>query len=190
MSFVLNPETNRMIKIGTKKWRELIRRGMIDNGPIDKPRSKDPVLLHEGKSEDEAKTVRNAFNKTKIGMKKNTTARRKGNNVYEWSKTPHQEDIAEYTAKAASRTLHKNMDSLSSQLEEAYDNDSDDELGDFEYKLKNLILQEMISPDVKKKPDKTMRIMKSKRKNNVFRSEPDEVDTEYEVDENYSGDDY
>lgn len=174
MSFVLNPETNRYVKVGSKKFRELVRHNILENVPTEKPKP-----IHEAKNNEEAAEYVTKLNKNKIGMKKNTSARRRGNKVYEWSNTLHQEDIAEYTAKAASRTLHKNMDSLAEKLEDAYENNSDDELGDFEHNLKNLILQEMINPDVAKKPTTNMRKGYKKQ----------QPETEYEIDPNYSGDD-
>lgn len=156
MSFVLNPETNRMVKVGGAKWRELVRRGMVNNLATQQIEEyKSPNILAANQEAAETNILNHGAKKKKIGMK---TSRMRGGKTYQWEATPHQEDIADYTAKAASRTLHKHMESLSEQLHDAYENDSDEELGDFEYKLKNLILQEMVSPKLHEKANKKMMI--------------------------------
>jgi hypothetical protein len=171
MSFVLNPDTNRMVKVGGKKWRELVKKGMVDNMAIQRV---DENQLQEVLDNNQANASDKILKKKpKIGMK---TSRTRGGKTSEWTAAPHQEDMADYTAKAASRTLHKHMETLSEQLHDAYENDSDEELGDFEFKLKNLILQEMVSPNIHEKPNKKMMIGRIKQK-------PLVSETDYELEE-------
>lgn len=194
-SFILNPESNRMVKVGGKKWRELVKKGMLDD---QTPTRLYSSILHEGKDENEAIAVRNILDRTseegrkKIGMKKNRYPVRRGNNIYEFRNRPRQEEIADFTAKSASRTIHKHMDTLSTQLEEAYNNGDDEELGDFEYRLKNLILQEMLSSGINDKPTvggdhhPPTKI----RTNKPSKIQELQEYEEYEVEDEYTGEDY
>ena len=177
MSFVLNPTTSRMVKIGGKKWRQLIREGIVENLPVQ---TVDKNQVWEAKDSNEAKVVKDIMTRKKIGIKKGEHLMAKGNKVISCINYPKQEDMADFTARVASRTIHKHMDRLSSDLEDAYENGDDDELGDFECKLKNLILQEMVSSTLKEKPNKTMKI-----KGEGEKKEHKEPDTEYELDNDY-----
>lgn len=197
MSFVLNPQTSRMVKVGGKKWRELIKQGMIENSPV---KTLPATVLHEAKDENEAKVIKNILSRPeeeitkKIGMKKNTYAVRRGNKVLEFRNRPRQEEIANFTAESASRTIHKHMDQLSGDLEDAYENGDDEELGDFEHKLKELILQEMVSSNIHEKPTTggngiaPTRIKINKRNDDGDLTEYELGD--FDVGENYEGEDY
>lgn len=165
MSFILNPNTNRMIKVGGKPWRRLVRQGMLPNVPIQ---SSDNTIF-------EAKTVQDANQArdeilTEVEKKravekvdKIQNIKRRGKKVVKTTPGPKNEDLARYTAQCASRTLHKHINNLNEQLEHAYSNSSEldnSQLKEFEDNLKELILQEMISGEVNIEP--TVKTMKKK----------------------------
>ncbi len=96
--------------------------------------------------------------------------------------------MANYTAQCASRTLHKHMDTLNEQLEEAY-RDSDelnaDQLSEFENSLKQLILQEMLSGQANLDPN----VNTNQEKNQIIKEERElnamiPPQSEYELQEN------
>lgn len=193
MSFVLNPRSGRMIKCGGKIWRILVKEGILANDPMapGKP-------LFEGKTIEEAKAkkaelmkqVRITGKEDQLDpimrkLRPNHFPARRGKKIVEVVKTPKQEEIAEYTAQCASRTLHKHIDSLSEHLEDIYDqyDESDgidnDTLKDFEDKLKNLILEEMMSGDAVKPPTR-----KTRRSGGGVQKKYIE-DTDYELDSQF-----
>lgn len=194
-----------MIKVGGKPWRSLVKEGIIANDPIApiKPLLEKKVPLFSGGTIEEAKkkkaelmdqvvlTERKDNIEPQRRLRPNHFPARRGKKVVEVAKTPRQEEIAEYTAQCASRTLHKHIDSLSDSLEDAYDNvDGDstelgsDTLKEFEENLKNLILEEMISGEAAKAPTHNTRIARhSKQKKYV------EPETEYELDSEYGDQD-
>lgn len=161
MSFVLNPKTNRMIKIGGKPWRKLVREGMLPNDPIT-PIGGGNNTLYEAKNEKEAEQAREEILTEQVRttaaqkLTKNQVPGRKGKKVVKITNPPKHEDLARYTASCASRTLHKHINDLSDQLEYAYSESNEldnSQLKEFEDNLKDLILQEMISGEVNKPPD-------------------------------------
>ena len=140
MSYILNPKSNRMVKIGGKAWRSLVREGIIANNPIQPKKevvfpTKSEIEENEieepySKSSNELSTVtpiriplknKDARNKTNSTSRNATyyTQNRKGKPT-KIRNRPKQQDMANYTAQCASRTLHKHKDTLNEQLEEAY----------------------------------------------------------------------
>lgn len=186
MSYILNPKSNRMIRVGGKPWRTLVKEGIIANDPIapGKP-------LFTGNTIEEAKAKKAelmdqvqiterkddlVFDASKTPTRKlrpNHFPARRGKKVVEVAKTPRQEEIAQYTAQCASRTLHKHIDNLAESLEDCEDMD-DETLKEFELNLKELILQEMISGGANQPPTKNTRI---KQKKYI------EPETDYDVDD-------
>lgn len=141
MSYILNPKTNRMIKVGGKPWRDLVKQGLV---PYD-----DSVRDH---SEMEAKKPLREKDARPAARKK-------------YKKRATQNEIANYTAQCASRTLHKHIDALSSRLENVYQQGDPDEkeLSEFEDNLKNLIMEEMLTGEATTEPTKYVRKPPKKR---------------------------
>ena len=208
MSYILNPKSNRMVKIGGKAWRSLVREGIIANNPIQPKKevvfpTKSEIEENEieepySKSSNELSTVtpiriplknKDARNKTNSTSRNATyyTQNRKGKPT-KIRNRPKQQDMANYTAQCASRTLHKHMDTLNEQLEEAY-RDSDelnaDQLSEFENSLKELILQEMLSGQANLDPN----VNTNQEKNQIIKEERElnamiPPQSEYELQEN------
>ncbi len=162
MSHIMNPETGRMVKIGGKPWRALVKKGLIPNDPIT-PAAATPNEIYEGVDEDDAKQMQSTLKtkgKPRRTLAKNTHTQRRGKKLIQVANQPKQEDIASYYAQSASRTVHKNMPALTKELEEAYDeNDelSEEALKNFEAHLRELIHQEAIAGGVLDPPNKYMR---------------------------------
>ena len=208
MSYILNPKSNRMVKIGGKAGRSLVREGIIANNPIQPKKevvfpTKSEIEENEieepySKSSNELSTVtpvriplknKDARNKTNSTSRNATyyTQNRKGKPT-KIRNRPKQQDMANYTAQCASRTLHKHMDTLNEQLEEAY-RDSDelnaDQLSEFENSLKELILQEMLSGQANLDPN----VNTNQEKNQIIKEERElnamiPPQSEYELQEN------
>ncbi len=206
MTHVLNPKTNRMIKIGGKPWRKLVREGMLPNTPTDfsgQKRSIDTTgeikqslisnnILYEAETPQQADQAKEEIltEQAKQTLKlqaqelgQNQHPRRKGKKIVKVVTAPKHEDLAKYTAQCASRTLHKHINDLSDQLEYAYANSNEldaSQLSEFENSLKELILQEMISGEANKAPDiKTMK----KKVNSKF--DQNYAETDYELDSQF-----
>jgi len=206
MTHVLNPKTNRMIKVGGKPWRQLVRQGMLPNNPtvinpdgskIPNVKQREDNLLYEADSVDSANQAREeimAESERKKAVNKlapNQHPARKGKKIVKVTNAPKHVDLAKYTAQCASRTLHKHINDLSDQLEYAYSNSSDldaTQLKEFEESLKELILQEMISGDANLAP--TVKTMKKKAVNETdYEVESLQGDDEY-TDEEYTDEEY
>ena len=176
MSYIINPKTKRNIKVGSKVWRELLLNGVIENKSRNMSDDKKPSLKDK-----------DAREKTQPDTKKYYTQNRKGTPT-KIRKRLKQEELADYTAQCASRTLHKHMNILNEKLEDAY-RDSDelnsDQLTEFENNLKQLILEEMVSGEIALEPT----INTNKEKKEIIEEERElnskiPPHSEYEVQEN------
>lgn len=225
MSYVLNPKTNRMIKVGGKPWRTLVKEGLIANDPITPQAvetSEKSYDLFETQNEiyeaevDEKRppqistrkdNIRNSGNqnilplkqrdariKVKPQPKKGHYVQKRNGRPVQIKKGGRQEDIADYTAQCASRTLHKHIDVLSQQLQDAYD--ASGEVGDlnnetlsqFEGNLKNLILEEMLTGEARKEPNRYMNDNLRQavpQRSQAAKKAPVNYETDYEVDPEY-----
>lgn len=132
--YVKNPETNRPILVGGETWRRVMRKRVEEN--------------------DSKKNL-----KDKDARKKRQFIRKRHDKEFVVHNTPKKEDIANYVAKCAGRTVHKHMDTLSTQLDEAYAQNNeltDEALAEYEENVKNLILVEMLKEDNNEPASKTM----------------------------------
>lgn len=186
MSYILNPKTNRMIMVGGKPWRTLIKEGLISNQldseeeqSTESPQSslinaKVPLRERDARpNRGPAKKRYFTQQRTgKDGQKKDVRMRKK----------PKQEEIADYTAQCASRTIHKHMDALSDQLQGAYESDELDSTGvlsAFEENLKNLILEEMLTGEANKPPNRYMNETRQKKVEENYAYEEESEPAEY-----------
>jgi hypothetical protein len=180
-----------MVKIGGKAWRSLVSEGIIANTPIrpNPVKSLPTVELEENEIEEPTTVtpVRIPLKKKDARNKGYYTQNRKGKPTKIRNRS-NQQDMANYTAQCASRTLHKHMDTLNEQLEEAY-RDSDelnsDQLSEFENNLKQLILQEMLSGKASLDPN----VNTNQEKNQIIKEERElnamvPPQSEYELQEN------
>ena len=136
MTHVLNPKTNRMIKIGGKPWRKLVREGMLPNTATDSPvldrssttepsnnvifEAETPEQAGAAKEEILTEKVKNELKAKTQKLTKEEHPRRKGKKIVKVVTAPKHEDLAKYTAQCASRTLHKHINDLTDQLESEF----------------------------------------------------------------------
>lgn len=196
MSHILNPKTGRMIKIGGKPWRALVKEGLLPNDPMN-PATATPKEIYAGKDEKDAIAVQDELKtsavatkpkgKPRRSLRPKTHTQRRGNKIIEVKNQPKQEEIADFIARSASRTVHKNLPELTKKLEEAYDEDDDEfseeMLKDFEENLRVLIHQEVISGGVNDPPNKYM------RKKGLTKGKYSRHESEYEIVDSSSDDD-
>lgn len=147
MSFVVNPNTNRLIRVGGSAYRKLIKQQMLDeqkqNGLPAIQQSANP---EDGVTEEEyqrqyrdqdpyanLKHVQRKPRKTTAPVRKKIGRRRR---------QPTQEQISQYTAKAASRAFQNNLGTLTEVAQKC---ENEDDLGELDSYLQKLILEEMMA---------------------------------------------
>lgn len=127
---IINPNTQRPVKVGSRTWLKLVKQGVVEGSYTD------PKILKESYELEDVETTKKQLNSTLPAGKQAVKGRgiHKGKLVTR-NKRLGPEDMAKHTAKAASSAMANNMD----ELEEL----DDDEL---ERRLEALILKEMITP--------------------------------------------
>lgn len=136
--FVINPNTSRPVKIGSKTWTKLVKDGLIDGADaVDKIAQEQIVGEIDDELEDEIQEKITDLNKEMPvdqqvvkgrGKYKNKLVKRKKAQV-------NIKEISEQVATAASVAISNNIDELA-------DVDPDD----IEGLLKSLIMEELITP--------------------------------------------
>lgn len=132
---MINPETQRTIRVGGVAWKKLVKRGIVDGNYLD------PCVLAEI---DENKDIDEQIDELNKTLPKNKQAvrgrHRLKNKIVQRVKPPDLGDISEYTAKIASKALKDNFENLA-------------ECDDLEKELEKLIMEEMAgTKKILKKP--------------------------------------
>jgi hypothetical protein len=147
-----------MIKVGGKPWRRLVKQGIIA-GPAQSQADyyvddRRPDNVYHSDSTQDTQAVSSSSSSSLPEHKK--PLRQRDARVPKKRPRAKQNQIADYTAQCASRTLHKHMDALNQQLETVYEAQGGDPssktLSLFEENLKNLILEEMLTGEAKQAP--------------------------------------
>ncbi len=71
MSYILNPKSNRMVKIGGKAWRSLVSEGIIANTPIEPKKE----IVFPTKSEIEESKIEEPENQNDLNLRPVTPVR-------------------------------------------------------------------------------------------------------------------
>lgn len=136
MSAIINPKTNRPVKIGGRIWLELVKEGLIEGGSYNDPKQLDD----QPDNPEELKTRIQEINKTLPRGKQAVKGRGKyAGKIVERKSRPSTEDTARYTAQIASRAVSNNIEELA-------------ECDDIEGMLEKLIIEEMMDTRPKSKP--------------------------------------
>ena len=172
---IINPNTQRPIKVGGRSWLQLVKQGVV-NGHYTDPKKLAPIG-------DNPKEQIEELNKSLP----NTQQAVRGRGQYKGqiitrNKRPNTEDVTRYTAKMASRIVNDNIESLA-------------DCDDIEAELERLILQQMAGPvELSKKTSKKKvgRPRKTTEEKYVLQEapqydEPSQYD-EPEEDESFFGD--
>lgn len=125
--FVINPNTNRPVKIGSRIWTELVKKGIIDG------KYQDPNELCEIEEITDVETKIEEMNKK---LPKYQQAVR-GRGIYKnklviRNKAPTTQEITEFTAKSASKVIKNNQSLI-----------TNDDI-DLEDELEKMIIEEMM----------------------------------------------
>lgn len=163
--YVKNPGTGRNIKIGGKVWKMLISNGILENKGLERNEYADIVdpgkrmPLYEAKTEEQAEIAEKMIKEDpkiakSVGITKGTYIKKIGKKLVKVSKKTSPTDMAEYTAVCASKMLDREMESLAEEYEEQIlgnDELAEEEVENFQQKLKRLILEEMLKSAQKNK---------------------------------------
>ena len=159
---IINPQTQRPVKVGSRTWLKLVKAGAV------KGQYRDPAVLEEngyeladdGSNIEERKIQLNAtLPKGKHAVK--GRGRHKGKIVVRHKRLAPK-DVAKFTTKASASAMANNMDEL--------ENLDDDEI---EAKLEELILREMMR---EQRTNKAPAIKGGGRKKKVVQEELYELD--------------
>jgi hypothetical protein len=157
---IINPKTQRPIRVGSRTWLNLVKEGLIEG------RYNDPKELATIEEEiDINQTIENV-NKTLPRGQHAVRGRGKyKGKIVSRSQKPKTEDISRYTAKIASQVVNNNIDILA-------------ETDDMEQELERLILEEMAVKQIKTKTKK----VNQKEVGFYELSDHEELDTEFQDD--------
>lgn len=135
---IINPNTHRPIKVGSRTWLGLVKLGLVSGDYIDPQKLEDvPEQYYDDNNYVEQKIE--TINKTLPSGKQAVRGRGKyKNKIVSRSKNPTTTEISRYTAQIASRAVKNNIDVLA---------DSDD----IETLLEKMIMEQMTTPIVRGK---------------------------------------
>ena len=159
---IINPKTQRPVKIGSRTWRKLVSDGIIENQKID-----EPCELYELSQEDNIEQKINELNRSLPITEQAVRGRgRFRNKVVKRRKQPSTEIVAEHTIKTTAGKLRDR-----NTYESLHEN------GNFDEDLETMIMRELSkSLNVKAPPEYQVN-------NNIV--EEDEEDYDDESSEDY-----
>jgi len=136
---IINPKTQRPVKIGSRTWRKLVSDGIIENQKID-----EPCELYELSEEDNVEQKINELNKSLPITEQAVRGRgRFRNKVVKRRKQPSTEIVAEHTIKTTAGKLRDR-----NTYESLHEN------GNFDEDLETMIMKELSkSLNVKAPPE-------------------------------------
>ena len=171
---IINPNTQRPIKVGSRTWLGLVKKGII-SGHYRDPRELE-VLPEEDDNEQVEQRIQ-TINKTLPRGKQAVRGRGKyKGKIVSRNRRADPADVSRYTAQIASRAVSNNIDALV-------------ESDDIEGMLEQMILQEMMAtrpasapPVVSKKVGRPKK-KQAEEEQRYELQEPDEYDDETEEEE-------
>ena len=156
---VINPNTQRPIKVGGRIWNKLVKEGIMDGDYID-----DNELTTYNEDDDEKELIKEFNNKLPPNIQAVRGRGKYKNKLVKRYKQPNIQDMSKYTSKIAVQKL-KNKETY----EKLYESD------DFENDLNELIMEEL---NQIKQPRKI-------KKQEVYYEEEEEEEEEEESDDYY-----
>lgn len=136
---VINPKTQRPVKVGSRVWRTLVKEGLFEGS------YKDPRTLYEVQPDEKIEEKIEELNQTLPPNQQAVRGRGKyKNKIVRRNKQAGMEDVIKYTTKTAVKAI-KNTPDIVEEEEE-----------DMETLLENLILKELMGcsqPPPEKKED-------------------------------------
>lgn len=169
---IINPKTQRPVKVGSRTWLKLVKEGLIQG------HYSDPNEIYDVKEGDNEEELIQQFNETLPPTQQAVRGRgRYANKIVKRNKQPSTRQITQHTARATARKLKD--PEIYEQLQEA---------DDFEAELENLIMTELAgyAPEPRKvKPNRNVGSLKQREHaENYYTKEPEEEydEVEYEDD--------
>lgn len=185
---IINPKTNRPIKVGGRSWLKLVKEGVIEGRYTD---PKELAPIQEDGNIDEQ--IRRANENLPRGVQAVRGRGRYKGKIVSRKQQPKTEEVARHTARLASRKVSENLDSLNE-----YETNED-----LEAELERMILEEMAltnEPQTPKPKRGRGRPRKTPKQERYITEEPPLYDEEeeyidttdrqyYDVDDGDDGDD-
>jgi len=138
---IINTKTQRPVKVGSRTWLKLVKDGLVEG------RYSDPNELYEVKEPAEVEGKIEELNKTLPRGQQAVRGRGKyKNKIVRRQKRPDPQELTEYTARTAARTIAQNVDLIELPLRDnaVLVNSSGDTYEDLETQLEKMILAEMM----------------------------------------------
>jgi hypothetical protein len=124
---IINPQTQRPVKVGSRTWLKLVRQGLVEG------KYSDPNEIYTIKEGDDEQELINQFNQSLPPNQQAVRGRGKyANKIVKRHRQPNTETTSRYTVKTTARKL-KNRD-IYEDLQEG---------GNFEEDLEALIMEEL-----------------------------------------------
>ena len=126
---IINPQTQRPVKVGSRTWLKLVREGLVEG------KYSDPTEIYTVKEGDDEQELINQFNQSLPPNQQAVRGRGKyANKIVKRHKQPNTETTSRYTVKTTARKL-KNRE-VYEDLQEG---------GNFEEDLEALIMEELMN---------------------------------------------
>lgn len=123
---IINPKTQRPVKVGSRTWLKLVKEGLVEG------RYSDPKELYEVQDPNNVENKINELNETLPPNQQAVRGRgRYKNKIVKRSKQPSTRAITQHTAKTAARAVSRNIENLT-------------ECEDLEAQLENMIMNELL----------------------------------------------
>jgi hypothetical protein len=178
--FIVNPNTQRVCKVGSRTWLGLVKQGLVSGHYRDpKELATVPDEYHEDDQyvEQKIETINKTLPRGKQAVR--GRGRYKGK-IVSRNTQPSAEDISRYTAKVASRAVNNNIE----ELAELGDDD------DLEGMLEKMIMEEMMAtrpasapPIIRKKVGRPAKTQEYDDEKYLVQDAPQYQDEEDEEDE-------
>lgn len=130
--YIVNPNTQRMVKVGSRTWLGLVKAGLVAGHYRD---PKELAVVPEEYHEDDQYVEQKIKEINKTLPRNTQSVRGRGrykNKIVSRNTSPSAEEVSRYTAQIASRAVNNNIDELV-------------ESDDLEGMLEKMILEEMMA---------------------------------------------
>ena len=164
---VINPKTQRPVKVGSRVWLKLVKEGIF-KGHYRDPNELEPINENES-LEEQKKRLNKKLPKNQQAVK--GRGKHKGK-IVKREKGIDPVELSRYTSKSAVKAVKKNIDRLALA--------DDDE--DIDKLLEKMIFEEMMNNDISVDDIKPKKYYEIEQNENDYEdeSEEEEIDSEYE----------
>ena len=164
---VINPKTQRPVKVGSRVWLKLVKEGIF-KGHYRDPNELEPINENES-LEEQKKRLNKKLPKNQQAVK--GRGKHKGK-IVKREKGIDPVELSRYTSKSAVKAVKKNIDRLALA--------DDDE--DIDKLLEKMIFEEMMNNDISVDDIKPKKYYEIEQNENEYEdeSEEEEIDSEYE----------